>query len=79
MSDVVELRPRLGAVGLRAISLTIWLYAIFAAVTLGLHVATAGQYGYQRDEFYFLECAKHLAWGYVDQPPLVPAVAWLVN
>jgi hypothetical protein len=28
-------------------------------------------YGYFRDEFYYLVCGHHLAWGYVDQPPLV--------
>ena len=30
----------------------------------------AGNYGIFRDEFYYLECSKHLSWGYVDQPPL---------
>jgi hypothetical protein len=30
----------------------------------------AGNYGLFRDEFYYLECSKHLDWGYVDQPPL---------
>jgi len=27
-------------------------------------------YGYFRDELYYLACADHLDWGYVDQPPL---------
>ena len=27
-------------------------------------------YGIFRDEFYYLACANHLSWGYVDQPPL---------
>ncbi|MGA7838657.1 MAG: glycosyltransferase family 39 protein [Ignavibacteriaceae bacterium] len=28
-----------------------------------------GAYGFFRDEFYFISCSNHLAWGYVDQPP----------
>ncbi|MGH7737408.1 MAG: glycosyltransferase family 39 protein [Candidatus Tyrphobacter sp.] len=50
-----------------------------AVAALALHLATAGRYGYFRDELYFIECAKHLAWGYVDQPPFVPFVAWLTT
>ena len=47
----------------------------FGLGTFVLHIATAGQYGYQRDELYFLACARHLAWGYVDQPPMIAIVA----
>ncbi len=46
-------------------------------VTLVLHAATAWRYGHFRDELYFIACAHHLAWGYVDQPPLVAVAAWL--
>ena len=42
-----------------------------------LHAATAWRYGYFRDELYFIACSKHLAWGYVDQPPLVAFAAWV--
>lgn len=28
-----------------------------------------GGYGIFRDEFYYLACADHLSWGYVDHPP----------
>ena len=48
-----------------------------AAGLVVLELAVAARYGYHRDELYFLACARHLAWGYVDQPPFVPAVARL--
>ena len=35
-----------------------------------LHLATAAVYGFFIDELYFLACGEHLAWGYVDFPPL---------
>ena len=41
-----------------------------AAVQLLLHVVTNGNYGIFRDELYYLDCARRLDWGYVDQPPL---------
>jgi len=50
-----------------------------ALLTALLHGATAWRYGYFRDELYFIACAKHLAWGYVDQPPLVAFAAWLAS
>ncbi len=37
-----------------------------------LHLYFNNQYGYFRDEFDYMACGNHLAWGYVDQPPLVP-------
>jgi len=54
-----------------------WSAYGWAAVAIGLHLAFNHRYSYYRDEFYFIDCAKHLAWGYVDQPPLAPLVAWL--
>jgi hypothetical protein len=48
-----------------------------AFATLLLHVAFNHRYGYYRDELYFIDCARHLSWGFVDQPPMAPFVAWL--
>jgi 4-amino-4-deoxy-L-arabinose transferase-like glycosyltransferase len=28
---------------------------------------------------YYLACSRHLDWGYVDQPPLIALIAWLVR
>jgi hypothetical protein len=36
-------------------------------------------YGYFRDELYYLACSCHLDWGYVDQPPLIALITWLVR
>ena len=47
------------------------------AVKLLIHVYAGRHYGYFIDELYYLACSRHLAWGYVDQPPLIALVAWI--
>ena len=66
----VPLRPALG------------LALVFALAKLLFHIAsTLWQrhlgYGYFRDEFYYIACGRHLAWGYVDHGPLVAIQARL--
>ncbi len=41
------------------------------AVKLAIHLPLLSRYGYFRDELYFLDCGRHLGWGYVDHAPLV--------
>jgi hypothetical protein len=53
--------------------------ALIALVYFALHLATATRYGYFRDALYYLACAEHLDWGYVDHPPLIVAVAWIAR
>jgi hypothetical protein len=50
-----------------------------AAGKLVLHLVVIRGYGIFRDELYYLDTARHLDWGYVDQPPLIAAVAWLTS
>ncbi len=54
-------------------SAAFWVAALVALKIL-LHFATNGNYGYFRDELYYIACSERLAWGYVDHPPLSIAV-----
>src|SRR5204862_3715863 len=46
------------------------LIVSLSAVALLVHLLTNGRYGYFRDELYYIACARHLDFGYIDQPPL---------
>ena len=46
---------------------------------LAFFAATASGYGVFRDELYYIACARHLDWVYVDHPPLVALIAWLTR
>lgn len=50
-----------------------------AAAKLALHLYAGRSYGYFVDELYYLACSRHLAWGYVDQPPLIALIARIVT
>jgi len=50
-----------------------------AACKLLVHLYASRHYGYFVDELYYLACSRHLDWGYVDQPPLIAVITWLVR
>lgn len=52
-----------------------WAAWSVAAVVAVVHLAVAGQYDIFRNELYFIVSGRHPAFGYVDQPPLVPLLA----
>ncbi|MBK7586159.1 MAG: glycosyltransferase family 39 protein [Myxococcales bacterium] len=54
--------------------------ALFVTVAVcltatGLHLSCVNRFGWFRDELYYIACGEHLAWGYVDHPPAVAAMA----
>lgn len=55
-----------------------WVWLI-AGSQLALLLAMSTRYGYHRDELYFVVAGGHPAFGYPDQPPLVPLLCWALN
>ena len=50
------------------------LLLVLAALSFVAHMLVAGNYGYFRDELYYIADGRHLQAGYVDQPALL---GWL--
>jgi Dolichyl-phosphate-mannose-protein mannosyltransferase len=60
------------------------LALVFAAVKLAIQIAinlVAPHFGYNlfRDELYYIDCGRHLAWGYVDHAPMVALQARIAD
>ena len=50
-----------------------------ALMKLLLHLLTYRGYGIFRDELYYLACSRHLAWGYVEFPPMIAVLTRAVT
>jgi 4-amino-4-deoxy-L-arabinose transferase-like glycosyltransferase len=55
---------------------TIVVLALAALKLIGT-MLVSNRYGFHRDELYYIACARHLALGYVDFPPVTPLLARL--
>ena len=55
------------------------LIAAFAILKLLIHFLTNTNYGLHRDEFLYLAEGQHLAWGYMEVPPMIAFLAWIVS
>jgi 4-amino-4-deoxy-L-arabinose transferase-like glycosyltransferase len=53
--------------------------AVIAVAQFVVLLATSTRYGYHRDEMYFIVAGSHPAFGYPDQPPLVPLLSWAMH
>ena len=52
---------------------------VIGGVFVAVELAASGRYGFQQDELYFIVAGRHLAFGYVDQPPLVPLLSRITD
>jgi 4-amino-4-deoxy-L-arabinose transferase-like glycosyltransferase len=52
---------------------------VIAAVFVAVELAVSGRYGFLQDELYFIDAGRHLAFGYVDQPPLAPLITRITD
>ena len=50
---------------------------LLALLSVAIHTATNGQYGFHRDELQTLDDARHLDWGFVAYPPITPLIGRL--
>jgi 4-amino-4-deoxy-L-arabinose transferase-like glycosyltransferase len=54
-------------------AIVVWI----ALGTVLVHWATGWRYGFDRDELMALDDARHLAWGYVQYPPMTAFFGWV--
>jgi hypothetical protein len=55
------------------------IVAALALAKLLFHLIAFHGYGIFRDELYYLACSRHLAWGYVEFPPLIAVLTRAVT
>jgi len=49
----------------------------FSVLKFIIHLYANNLYGLHRDEFLYIDEGKHMAWGFMEVPPFLPALAWV--
>jgi hypothetical protein len=52
---------------------------LFCIIKLTLHLIADSNSGFQGDELLHIETGKHLAWGFMEFPPLIGLIAFIQN
>lgn len=50
---------------------------LLALLSVAVHTATNGRYGFHRDELQTLDDSRHMDWGFVAYPPITPLIGRL--
>ena len=55
--------------------------SIIAAIKLLIHLVinTTSEFGLHRDEYLYLAESDHLAWGFMEVPPMIPFLGWMIK
>jgi len=78
--QVMRFPPPLGATrDLAARRATLLIGLAGGALLVAMTAPFMTRYGWDRDELYFLAAAHHLAFGYVDFPPLIAVIGWIAE
>jgi Dolichyl-phosphate-mannose-protein mannosyltransferase len=78
-TETRQARPIRGMLSRESVQSATALLIYLALISFAGHMLVAGNYGYFRDELYYLADGKHLAFGYVDQPLLIGWLSALTN
>jgi len=68
-----------GPTGMLRDSKSISILLTLSGIKFLIYLLSSKQFGYFRDEFYYIAASKHLDFGYVDFPPFIALVTRLVR
>ena len=74
-TSAIEVRGRRAGAIFAWVGSDVGVLVLLAVARVIFHTATNGQYGFHRDELQTLDDARHLDWGFVVYPPIVPLLA----